>query len=792
MKSVFIRWLGAALLAALTACGGGGEAGTPLLGTTTRTPSAADLVLVLSASNIANNGTESVVATVTAIDANRNSISGVPVTVSVNSNAVATTSATKTDTSGTMTASIGVGSDRSVRTITVSATSGSITRTATLDVRDAGASTSTASDLLVSLSSSSIANTGSQSVTVTATALDAKRNVLPGVDVSLSVDANAVLVPSGTVTSSLGVVTGAVSIGTDRGNRTITVTARSGTTVRTAQLLVVDQATAGPPTAADLSLTLSSAKLTNGGTSTITATATAVDTNRNVLSGIPVSIKVDNSAVVAVSSSTTDTAGQVVGQVGIGADRSNRVITVTATSGTLTRSSSFAVVGAELRASFAPRVTSGSTGNQIEYTLVDVNALPMVGQTVSVTAAGLPTASGVTDLNGKYVYTYTAPATTVTIVATAAGASRSSTVEVGTGAIDPAPSAPQSASVTASPSVISVNAVGSTANQVELRALFYGANNLPIPRVRVRFDLDGNASSTDGVITWLGGNYAYSDSTGAARGTFTPGQRSSPTNGVTVRICYDVGDFDISTCPNQARTTLTVAQDALAVSIRTNELIKEGTAKLTYIKEFVVMVVDSAGQAKADVLITPSIDLPSYYKGFYFWNGTNWQQQMTLATTENYQWNGTSRAWTLLGTTTQPSCPQEDVNRNGVREASRYDSSATAPALAAREEDLNWNGDLDARKSDVAIKMVGSAKTDANGLAIVQIEYGKDLATWVDYVITITASGISGTEARTRYSGLFYGQGNLPAPGSALTDKNVAPAFVVSPYGRASVCTNPN
>lgn len=799
MKSVWTRWVASGLMAlavALSGCGGGGDAGKPVLGggdgtSNSKTPTAADLVLVLSAPNVANDGTESVVATATAIDANRNSLAGVPVAMTVNGNAIISPGATKTDTKGQLTASVGIGADRSVRTITVTAVSGSITRTATLEVRDAGGAAVVAADLVLALSSASIANSGVQSVTATATALDAKRNVIKGVDVSLSVDANAVLVPSGSVTDDKGVVTGVIGVGNDRTNRTITVTARSGTTVRTAQLLVTDVPSVGPPTAADLSLVLNAPKLNNGGTSTITATATAVDANRNALSGIPVSIRVDASAVANVSGSTTNAQGQVTAAVGIGADRSNRVVTVTATSGTLTRSASFVVEGAELRASFAPRVNAGSTGNRIEYTLVDTNALPMVGQTISVTAPGLPVASGTTDLNGKYSYTYTAPGDNVTFTAVAAGAERLATVEIGSGAIDPAGSVPQSASITPSPSVVSVNAAGSTSNQVELRALFYGANNQPIPRIRVRFDLDGNANSTDGQISWLGGTYAYSDNSGAARGTFTPGLRASPTGGVSIRICYDTNDFDPATCPNQARSTLTVVQEALAVSIRTNEFIKDGAAKLTYIKEFVVMVVDAAGQAKPDVLITPSIDLPAYYKGVYSWNGERWVQQMTLANTENYQWNAATRSWNQLATTLQPSCPQEDNNRNGIREAGRVDTG-TPPSLGGREEDMNWNGQLDARKSDVAIKMVGSPKTDANGMAIVQIEYARDLATWVDFVITVTASGISGTEARARYSGLFWGLGNLPAPGEALTDQNKTPAFVVSPYGRATVCTNPN
>lgn len=797
MKSVWTRWVAPWLmLLALAGCGGGGDAGTPLLGggtgggTSTKAVTAAEVVLVLSAANVANTGEESVVATATAIDTNRNVLAGIPVTISVNANAIVTPSSTKTDAQGQVKANVGIGADRSVRTITVTATSGSLVRTATLDVRDAGGATTVAADLILALSSPNIANTGAQSVTATATALDAKRNALRGADVSLTVDANAVLVPSGSATNDQGVVTGVITIGTDRSNRPITVTARSGNTVRTVQLLVTDLAGTGPPTAADLSLVLSAPKLNNGGTSTITATATAVDVNRNALAGIPVTVRVDASAVAAVSGTVTNAQGQVTAAVGIGADRSTRVVTVTASSGTLTRAASFTVEGAELRASLAPRVNSASTGNRIEYTLVDTNALPMVGQSISVTAPGLPPASGLTDLNGKYAYTYTAPSANVTFTATAAGVERVSTVEVGTGAVDPAGSIPQSASVTPSPSVVSVNLAGSNANQVELRALFYGANNQPIPRVRVRFDLDGNANSTDGQISWLGGTYAYSDSSGVARATFTPGLRASPTGGVTVRICFDTNDFLPDTCPNPTRSTLTVVQEALAVSIRTNELIKEGSARLTYVKEFVVMVVDAAGQAKPDVLITPSIDLPSYYKGTYAWNGVRWVQQMRLGQTENYQWNAATRSWTQLAATLQPSCPQEDVNRNGVREAGSFDAGLAAPSLAGREEDMNWNGELDARKSDVAIKMVGPAKTDANGLAIVQIEYAKDLATWLDYVITVTASGISGTEARARYSGLYYGLGPLPAPGDAVGDENRAPAFVVSPYGRSTVCTD--
>ncbi|MEF7616430.1 hypothetical protein V4F39_21115 [Aquincola sp. MAHUQ-54] len=804
MMRMLKAWLCVAALSFMAACGGGGgDAGTPVLGpgsgasAPAGSVSASDLVLTLSASTIANSGLETVVATATALDGSRNTIAGVPVQISVDSGATATTSGTTTDTDGSVTATIGIGADRSNRTITVTARTGSVVRTATLQVVEAGGS-GEASDLVLVLSSANIANNNSETVTATVTALDGKRNAVPGVAVSLSVNSDAIATPSDTKTNASGVLTATVGIGSNQTNRAITVTATSGSLTRTATLMVTDAPSTETPVAADLSLTLSSASLNNGGTGTVLATATAVDRNRNALPGIPVTIGVDSSAVATVSGNVTNAQGVVTANVGIGADRTNRVVTITATSGTLTRSASFRVVGARLSASLAPLVDAGSANNQIEYTLVDTNSIAMVDQPISVTAPGLPTTAGRTDINGKFVYSYTAPATagTVSVTATAAGDSRVETVQVqlpGSGSVDPAVGPVLSASVTPSPSVISVNAAGSSANLVELRALFLGSGNKPIKNVRVRFDLDGNVSNTDGVVSWLGGAYAYSDTTGVARGTFTPGLRSSPTNGITIRACYDTVDFPTSGCPNATRATLTVVSEALAVSIRTNELIKEGPADLTYIKEFVVMVVDSAGQAKADVQITPSIDLPAYYKGYYQWNGLNrWVQVRTLTTSENYRWNDASRAWELGAATSQPSCPNEDVNRNGVREAGTYVSGQAAPALSAREEDLNWNGDLDARKSDVAVKMVGSSKTDANGLAIVQIEYGKDLATWVDFVITVTASGISGTEARARYSGLLYGQGNLPAPGEAVTNENAAPAFVISPYGRAAVCTNPN
>lgn len=661
-----------------------------------------------------------------------------------------------------------------------------------------GGNSGSVADVVIVLSADTVANTGANTVTATITVVDANRAGLANVNVTAAVDANAVISLSSTKTDATGKVTATIGIGSDLTNRVINVTASAGNVTKATTLRVVTDPSASNPVAEDLSLVLSAPSVTNGGSATITATATGVDRNRNVVAGIPVTFSVDASATLAADSAKTDAAGKVTAIVGIGSDRSNRVVTVTATSGTLVRTASFSVTGARLTASAAPAVTAGTAGNTIEYTLVDFNGIAMYDQSITVTGNGLPNSSGKTDLNGKFRYTYTAPnlATTLQIVAVAAGDQRTSTVTVtdAGGSVAAAPEFPVSASVTPTPSVVTVNSVGSNTNQVELRVLFIGANNQPVPRVRVRFDLAGNSSSTDGVISWVG-SYAYSDASGIARGTFTPGQLPSPTNGITIRACYDTVDFSSgasSACsgvPNATTSTLTVASEALSVNIRTNNLIGEGARKLTYIKEYAVMVVDSAGRAKADVQITPSVDLTGYYKGSYAWNGTRWVQVISLSAGEVYRWNGAS--WEKDGSANpnQPVCPNEDVNRNGVREASSFVAGAAAPGLSLRGEDLNWNGDLDPRKADVAVSMIGSSKTDANGIAYLQIEYGKNVATWVDFAITVTASGVSGTEARARYIGNLYGLGNLPALASDTTQETVAPPFVVSPYGTNKLCT---
>lgn len=514
------------------------------------------------------------------------------------------------------------------------------------------------------------------------------------------------------------------------------------------------------PTASGLTLQLKDASgapvvsLPNNGIDKITAVATATGAGGVTLEKIPVSFSVDNGALVTPDATTTSKEGVVTASVGIGDNRAVRNITVTATSGSLKRSATFQVTGATLTATPLPAVIAPGAAGKVDFRLVDANSRPMANQAIAVNGVGGVEQTGSTDNNGAYSYAYSAPASggSLDIRATAGGVTTTQTVLVqsGTGQIPPAAIAVQSASLAASPSVVPVN-TATTSNRSELRALFIGAGNAPVKNVRVRFDLNGDANGIGGTLS-TGSDVVYSDANGVATSAYVPGSRSSPSNGgLTVRACYSASDFAAGSCPNSTTATLTIVAEPLSVSISTNALIQVGPSGLDYIKEYLVQVNDSAGNAKAGVQISPSIDLVRYFKGEWVVAGDKWAK--------------IERA----------SCDNEDLNRNGVMQV--HANGAV--------EDANGSGALEPRKADVNISFVGSSTTNADGQAVLKITYGQSLASWLEFNILVAASGVGGTEGRTSY------QGVLPVLADAITDPDKEPAFRRGPYGVQASATVP-
>lgn len=521
-----------------------------------------------------------------------------------------------------------------------------------------------------------------------------------------------------------------------------------------------DDSGGGEVTVSRLSLALDKTQITNSGIEAVVATVTATNESNQVVQGASVTLSVDNSgATIAVGGATTDAAGELEGTVRIGPNRANRTITVTATAaGVAPVTATFEVIGSNLVGTPVPAVLSSGAAGVVRYRLVDATSNPMAGY--AITVDGPTAASGTTNANGEYEYSYTAPGTagTATITAQAAGDDDTTEITVqsaGSGSIPNAVGTVASPSVSANPDVVAVS-TGATSGQAQLRAVFLGSSNEPIRNVRVRFDLDGDVNSVGGTIG-TGTSLVYSNVDGIALSTYTAGTRSSPTNGLTIRACWDYADFAVGSCPNEVTTTLTVASEPVSIAIGTNNLIDQGDSGLSYVKRYVIQVADSSGVAKSGVQVAASIDLVEFMKGEWI-SGRPWVQVFAGDPRDPL-----TEYDPFLG---NDLCLNEDTNRNNALDAG---------------EDVDNDGQLEPRKADVVVSFPDGNTTNTDGTVIVQIKYPKNVATWVNFDLRVSA-GVSASE------GVAHWTGTLPFLAADISNENVSPPFEFSPYGQQVGC----
>ena len=509
------------------------------------------------------------------------------------------------------------GADAVLATVTVNAVA--VTATVGFTVIPASGTVGTPSISLL-LSTPSITTT--TPATVTASVKDANGSPVPGQVILFGSRAGlGTFTPASALTDANG--NAVVSLRPASPTTTGADLASASVTFNNSSVLSAIQGFQVAITNADLILTTSSSTIADSGSGAVVVTVKAIDANRNTVAGVPVGLTVDAGAVITGAAATTDSTGTVTATVTTGADLSNRLVTVTATSGSVLRTATIQVTGAKISSSLVPAVIAKSTAGQILYRVVDGAGNAMANQSVQITATGLTpsSVSATTGANGDYTFNYTSPGLDGSYAVTAVIAGKSDTQSLlvqSAGVVPDAVGPINAASVAANPSVVAVNLSGSQANRSEIRALFLGANNLPIRNVRATFDLNGDVNSVRGSFT-TGTTTLYSDANGVASTSYVPDSRSSPTNGVTVRVCYGVKDSDLTGCPTFKLVTLTVTSEPLGVSIGTNELIIVNT--LTYVKQFVITVADSSGAAMADVNLVASVDLPNYRKGVYAVSG---------------------------------------------------------------------------------------------------------------------------------------------------------------------------
>lgn len=496
----------------------------------------------------------------------------------------------------------------------------------------------------------------------------------------------------------------------------------------------------------DFALFTDKTTMNNGGADKAQLTVVAVDAARNVVPGATVAVAVDQNGVFTpAGGSATDSSGTFQGNLTIGADKSNRDITLAVTVNKITKQTSVRVTGSKLTLQAVPATPSPGQTVTLNATLLDSsgNAIPAATIKLGGTVPGLQDQTMLTSLAGAASKSFLAPTVSgvYTVTASGNGVSAadyqlqvfSTVIPV---AVIPAGAAP---SLSAAPNVLAVNTAGATTSKSTLRFLFLDAANNPIQNVRVRFVDVTTGLAAVGASISSGTSTLYTDTSGSVTAEYIAGQNSSPTNGVTVKACYSATDFTSSTdCPAQVTATLTVAGQALAVSIGDDNLLQKGSG--TYIKRFTVTVADSAGRAVANAPVDISVDLTHYGKGSF---------------TYSYKANGTAvfalsvvpldlRA-AYPSISTDPAtlkervwCPNEDANRNG-----NVDSGDNVNGSL----DGNGQPTLEPRKSDLIVSYDSPTvtATNASGILVIKVEYSQRFATWLAYNVRVTAN-VSGSQ----------------------------------------------
>jgi hypothetical protein len=498
--------------------------------------------------------------------------------------------------------------------------------------------------------------------------------------------------------------------------------------------------------------------INNSGADSAKLTVTAVNASNNVVAGAAVSVSVDSNTVFAPGAgSVTNESGLYTGTISIGADKTDRDVSVSVTINGKTKKISLRVAGSKIALQVSPSAPTPGQSVTLTATLLDYANVPIVGSVVTF-GGSIPSVQGqaaTTSSSGVATKTFSAPAAAGIYTITASGsgiAAADYQLQVFSSAGNvPAAVIPSGVvpSLSALPNVLSVNAVGFTSNKSTLKFLLLDSSNSPVPNVRVRFDDLTTGSPRVGASLSTDTQTSYTDVSGSVTSQYIAGQNSSPTNGVIVRACYSAVNFTSSTdCPASINVSLTVAGQALSVSIGHDNLLEKGNG--TYIKTFSVSVADSAGNAVSGASVDISVDLTHFGKGSYVpVVATDTLPVPPVSLTASFP---SISANPNLQTPKRVWCANEDTNRNGsVEPGENIDSSV----------DGNGQATLQPRKSDLLISYADPAvkTTNASGQLLIKIEYAQQFATWLAYRVRVSTSvaGSQGMDEKSFVTGYIEG-----------------------------------
>ena len=227
---------------------------------------------------------------------------------------------------------------------------------------------------------------------------------------------------------------------------------------------------------------------------------------------------------------------------------------------------------------------------------------------------------------------------------------------------------------------------------------------------------------------------AITDSAGQAQTFYTSSSVTSAVGGVQV-------DATVQGTAVTDTVNLTVAQRAQFLSIGTGNEIQEINNDAQYQVVYAIQVTDALGVGVAGQAVQVSILSDFYMKGFRVFplGASGWS------------------------TTVIATCPDEDVNRNGILDAG---------------EDFNLSGQLEANNiATVSASGGGSLVSDQNGFVLVDVTYPQEFAFYVRVTLQATVAEVGGTEFAE--SATF----TLTGAASDFNNQNNSPPGPVSPFG---------
>ncbi|MGH1361587.1 MAG: Ig-like domain-containing protein [Burkholderiaceae bacterium] len=589
----------------------------------------------------------------------------------------------------------------------------------------AAAASSAASLSLIS-SETSLGSDGKKTAVITAIVKNELNVSLGNQPVVFSTSDNgATLEIADSITDASGRMEAVLSV-TDRTVRDITITAASGDIVRSIVVPVVGTV---------LQINGSSTIVFNDETQ---YSISLRDSGGSPILNAEVQVSSANGNIISESSITTDSQGQAVFNVrgvNAGAD------TLTASSQGVTTVFPTSVSGTQLTY-VAPDNGLEVTVDQVSPVTVRLieNGAPVVGRDIrfAVTRgvfAGSSTAT--TDGSGEASVSIQSPTAGISTITATEVQGTLSTGVTATRQIEFVSKSPTKIELQASPAVVGANLSTEGTNSSQLIAVVRDDNDNPVKNVRVDF-----SALTDPSNGRIEPGFGITDRFGTATASFIAGPTATGFDAVQLeaKLSSNAAIF--------ARDGLTVSDLELSVRIGTgNELISDDSLT-AYRMPWTAIVADSSGNPVENALVTVALRSTRYRKGFWTPVADGWIQQAGDLTT----------------------CVSEDTNLNG-----RLDSG----------EDLNGSLELDPGSVSVSQVLQPGSRTDSSGLASIEVIYPKTYGAWVESLIQVTITTVSGTEASAEQ--VFI----LPVEAGDINNISILPPGATapdSPFGRSTNC----